>query len=110
MLDITLETPISLTAVTKILPPIDGRRPSVSTVWRWCRRGIRGISLEYVRVGSRVCTSQEALNRFVNKLAAADSMPARVPTPRPPAPRKRTASQRERAIAEAQRALERAGI
>ncbi len=41
-------------------------------MWRWCRKDLNGVFLEYARVGHRICTSAEALNRFVNALAAAD--------------------------------------
>ena len=111
MLDITKETPISLTEATKILPPIDGRRLHVSSVWRWARKGIGGITLEYVRVGGRVCTSAEAISRFVNALAALDGVPAaRTPVPQSPATRKRSASQRAKDIQRAEGELAKAGI
>lgn len=71
-IDIRSEKPLSLKEAAKSLPPIDGKRPHISTIWRWCRKGVRGVTLEYVRVGNRVCTSSGALARFVNKLAAAD--------------------------------------
>ena len=75
MIDIQSETLLSLTDATKALPRIDGKRPHISTLWRWCRKGLRGVRLEYVRVGHRVCTSQAALSRFTNNLAAADDTP-----------------------------------
>lgn len=108
-MDITLETPISLTAASKILPAIDGKRISTCSLWRWCRRGIRGTTLEYVRIGHRICTSAEAIGRFVNRLAQADSIPL-TPTPPPAAPRKRTDAQRRKDIAAAERTLKAAGI
>ncbi|QDT74466.1 DUF1580 domain-containing protein [Lacipirellula limnantheis] len=38
---------------------------AVSTVWRWCTRGIRRIRLESMNVGGRRYTSMEAFERFV---------------------------------------------
>ena len=42
---------ITLTAAAKVLPKVDGRKVAVCTLWRWCRRGMRGLFLAYVRVG-----------------------------------------------------------
>jgi hypothetical protein len=46
-----------------------GRRLHVSTVHRWCDPGIRGIRLEFVRVGGTRVTSEAALQRFFARLA-----------------------------------------
>lgn len=72
MLDLTNETGLSLTEATKQLPSLGGRRLDVSTLWRWCRKGVRGVRLEYVRLGHRIITSREALARFAQRLAEAD--------------------------------------
>ena len=56
-IDLQSETVVSLAEAAKTLPQIDGRRIHVSTLWRWARRGVRGVQLEYVRLGHRVCTS-----------------------------------------------------
>lgn len=99
---------LSLTDATKSLPPIDGKRPHVSTLWRWCRRGLRGVRLEHVRIGHRVCTSTDALSRFVNRLAEAE------PAPRPrdpePEPKIRTPERRQRDIAKARAELASMGV
>ena len=42
---------ISLTEATRHLPRVDGKKVCVCTLWRWCRLGLRGVFLEYVRVG-----------------------------------------------------------
>ena len=106
-IDLACEELLSLTDAAKALPPIDGKRPHISTIWRWCRRGVRGVRLEYVRLGHRVCTTREALGRFAQRLADADEKPvAKTST----TPKRRTAKQRERDIARASRELERAGI
>ena len=113
---------ITLTQAAGLLPRIDGRKISVCTLWRWCRKGLRGIFLQYVRVGRRVCTTQAALMRFFTALAELDQ-----PSPglrqagqqdvpsahsRPHALKRRpiTSRQRQRALAEADAVLERAGI
>ena len=63
---------ITLTEATRRLPKVDGKKISVCTLWRWCRRGLRGVSLEYVRVGRKICTTREALLRFFTDLAETD--------------------------------------
>ena len=102
---------ISLAEAARRLPRIDGRKIAIPTIWRWCRRGLRGARLEYMRVGRRVCTTQAALRRFFNQLAELDE---RVPPPGRPsflAGRKPvTSKQRLRALAEADEILERARI
>jgi hypothetical protein len=46
---------ITLTEATKVLPTVNGKRPAICTLWRWCRKGLRGVFLEYVRVGRKTC-------------------------------------------------------
>ena len=108
-IDIEKETVVSLTEATKILPKVNGKRPSISTMWRWCRKGLRGVHLEYIRVGRNIATSREALNRFFTALAAADEPvgdpPAVNPTNKPTPPSHRRAS-----LEAAEKVLERAGI
>ncbi|MCK6458105.1 MAG: DUF1580 domain-containing protein [Phycisphaerae bacterium] len=109
-IDIDRETLVSLTEATKVLPRVNGKRPAISTLWRWCRKGLRGVRLEYVRMGRNIATSREALNRFFNALAAADPAPESTrPDPSPPELMP-TSCVRQRMLDEADRILERAGI
>jgi len=73
MIDLSQEDLLSLSEASAALPRIDEKRPHIPTIWRWCRKGVSGVRLEYVRLGHRICTSREALNRFVNALASADA-------------------------------------
>lgn len=54
--------------------PSRGRRGGVDyrTVWAWMNRGLRGVKLERVRAGGRVFTSEEALQRFMQRLSDND--------------------------------------
>ncbi len=109
-INIESETILGLTAATKVLPRVNGRRPAISTLWRWCRKGLHGVRLEYVRVGRNIATSREALNRFFIALAAADEQPVQ-PTFAPPRPECATTSTARRlALESADRILEEAGI
>lgn len=103
---------ITLAEAAKCLPKIDGKKVSVCTLWRWCRKGLRGVFLQYVRVGRRVCTSRQSLTRFFSTLAELDqqsSLDTRLQT-RVLHRRRITSRQRQRALAEADAVLERAGI
>lgn len=97
-IDIEGERLISLAEAARSLP---GGAVHVATVHRWRLRGIRGIRLPSVLVGGIRYTSREALVWwFAAVTAVADGT---VPT-------SRTSSQRERAIAAAERELADAGI
>ena len=63
---------ISLSKAATLLPRVNGRKPAVCTLWRWCRKGLRGQFLDYVRVGRKICTTHEALMRFFTDLAEID--------------------------------------
>jgi len=103
---------ITLIEATRHLPKVDGKKVALCTLWRWCRLGLRGVFLEYVRVGRKICTTREALLRFFSELADLDDF-VRPDTRSRPAALKRspiTSRQRQRALAEADAVLERAGI
>ncbi|MCA9253472.1 MAG: DUF1580 domain-containing protein [Phycisphaerales bacterium] len=109
-INIANETIVSLTEATKILPKVNGKRPAISTLWRWCRKGLHGVHLDYIRIGRNIATSHEALNRFFVALAEQDEPLAdspREPNRSRPAT---TARDRERSLADADRVLDRAGI
>lgn len=114
MIDIENESALSLSEAARHLPLIDGKRPHASTLWRWCRKGIgpKRTRLEYVRFGHRIVTSVEAIQRFTERLAEADTeyeTPEHSPgTERPPIPT--TPIHRANAIADADAACEAAGI
>jgi hypothetical protein len=96
-IDIEHERLLTIAEATRILPG----RPHIATVWRWVNHGVGGQRLETIKVGWKRFTSHEALARFIERTtAAADRQP--IPT--------RTAKQRERDIARAERELELAGI
>ena len=81
MIDLQREELLTLTEASKALPAVDGKRPHISTLWRWCRVGLGGVKLEYVRLGRRICTSRQALGRFAQSLADADAPPSSATRP-----------------------------
>ena len=107
---------ISLTEATRIMPRLDGKKVSTCAVWRWARRGLRGVKLDYCRVGRRICVTHQALRQFFTRLTELDRQ---VPADRRCQPRlfkrlsKRrpiTSKERLRSLAEADRVLKRARI
>ena len=99
---------LSLAQACKRIPPINGKRPHLSTLYRWFDRGIAGVHLECLRVGRKLCTTQEALDRFFREAGAAG--PVRRPRRAAPStPRTRTPKERERAIREAEDFLRKNG-
>ena len=67
-----------------------GRKPSTASVWRWCRKGCRGVRLAYLRIGRELRITPQALQDFGTALAATDRpldagkpsvFPARKPSP-----------------------------
>jgi len=97
MINTSVEYLISLSAAAKELPGRGARRGvHTITLWRWSKRGIRGVKLETVLVGGIRCTSREAMARFFERTtAAADGQP--IPSA--------TASERRRALQAAEREL-----
>ncbi len=71
MIEIKEETIVSLTDAAKTLPHRRaGKKPHVSTLYRWAGNGLRGVKLETIQVGGTLCTSLEALQRFFDGLGA----------------------------------------
>ena len=63
--EIYRQEPMSLAAAAKAFGRLRGRVPHVSTVWRWCTKGVRGVRLQsYVVGGTRVITA-EAIDTFL---------------------------------------------
>ena len=103
---------ITLTEAAKLLPKVNGKRPAICTLWRWCRRGLRGQFLQYVRVGRKICTTREAMLWFFTDLAELDERvePGRYAKPASLKRTPITSRQRQRALAEADAILDEAGI
>lgn len=60
---------IRLNDVRRLLPPREGgRRPGLSSIYRWCERGIRGVKLEWYPAPWGRMTSVEAVERFLIQL------------------------------------------
>lgn len=108
MIDIRREELLTLPQAARAVPPVGGKRPHTSTLFRWTRDGVRGgIRLEAVRIGRKLCTSREALDRLFHALHDA---PAPESAPKTPTVRARTAKQRNRDIEAARARLAAEGV
>jgi hypothetical protein len=103
-IDLANENPISLKEAAQLpLFRRDGRAANFSTVWRWAKRGCRGIRLETIRAPYGTATTVEACYRFIKQLTALASngeVVLRLPTP----------AHRSKQINEAKRILDAAGV
>lgn len=109
---------ITLTEAAKITPG----RPSTNCLWRWCRRGVlsrsgQRVRLEHVRIGGKIFTTVEAVEKFGKALAEADAsyfdleaQTVESPAPRRRRPVSRHVQQRQAAQEQANRELEEAGL
>ena len=59
---------LTLAQAARLLPT----KPAPSTLWRWARKGLRGIRLEYRRLGGRIVVTEDALRRFMEELTKVD--------------------------------------
>ncbi|NOT02348.1 MAG: DUF1580 domain-containing protein [Phycisphaerales bacterium] len=93
-------------------------RPHTSSVWRWCRKGVRArngttVKLPCVRAGGRVFILRDALQTFFAAVADADAEHFDRPTkPSPSVPHNgtRNAARREREIQAAETEARKRGI
>ncbi len=65
MIDVHEESMVALGDVPDLLPLRRGRKIHVTSVHRWCHRGIGGTRLEMLTIGGIAYTSREALTRFM---------------------------------------------
>ena len=69
MIDLENDNILTLSQAANFLPKLEGKKVAISTIWRWCRKGVRGVKLEHAIIGSRIVTSVQALNGFVSGLS-----------------------------------------
>jgi len=99
MIDVFAENLIAFPDVPKTLPPNNGKRLHLSTLYRWAERGRHGVKLETICVGGRRFTSQEALQRFFNEVSGIKCPNTSTPT-----------KSRQQSITRAERHLDAEGI
>lgn len=73
MIDTATENLVALRDVPRCLPPRpNGKRLHISAVYRWTLRGLKGVRLEAVKIGGTTYTSQEAIQRFSERLSGTE--------------------------------------
>jgi hypothetical protein len=100
---------LTLSQAVKILPRNNGRHIHTSTLWRWTR-GLRGVYLQYVRVGRLIMVTEDGLYRFFADLMKQDLERARSSKLKRRRRCRNYDSQRQRAIQESESILRRAKI
>lgn len=99
-IDLSLERVISLRDAAQFLPrQRGGKKVHVGTLYRWVSAGVRGVRLENLKLGGRIVTSEEALQRFADRCSSADPIREAHPS-----------RKRQREIERAKEELDDAGI
>ena len=71
-INVLTEQTLTLPQAAKLLPRLRAdRKVHVSTLYRWIKRGVRGVRLEAAKIGRTCVTSREAIQRFVDRITAA---------------------------------------
>jgi len=102
----------TLSEVAQSLPG----RPHTSAIWRWARKGIKArsgerVRLPHTRIGGKIFVKEDDLTAFLQTLTNADLHYFNTPPVKPaPSLRARTTAQRQKAIAQANARLAKAGI
>lgn len=63
--DLLHDQPMTLLDAAAYLGKITGRKPHVSTLYRWCMKGCRGIRLDSICIGGQRFVTASGLDRFI---------------------------------------------
>jgi hypothetical protein len=103
------DRPMSLPDAAAYLGRITGQKPHVSTLWRWCLKGCKGVKLESICLGGKRLVTAAAIDQFIDastrrRSDAHASPPAA--SPRPPAHVMRHNERRQSQIEAARRRVD----
>ena len=59
---------LTLAEAANLLPKRNGKKIHACSIWRWCRKGIRGVVLRTVPVGAVLFTTAEYVEEFLAAL------------------------------------------
>jgi hypothetical protein len=82
--------PLSLLDAAEILGRFTGKKPHVSTLWRWCLKGCKGVVLESICIGGKRFVTAAAIEQFIEEVTATRRQQREQPSPggsQPPAAR-----------------------
>jgi len=57
---------LTMDQAAELIPGRGGAKTSISTLWRWRKRGFGGVRLEVVKVGGMVYTTKAAVLDFIS--------------------------------------------
>lgn len=66
MIDTFKEKVLSIDEADRHIAKISGKKRNRSKIIRWANRGVAGVKLRTILIGSEIFTSREALNEFLN--------------------------------------------
>ncbi len=75
---LTEDTLTAEEAIEELSQFMGGKRLSKPTIYRWAMKGLHGgrVRLDYVKIGSSIITSRQALTRFIEAKLIAEMDPA----------------------------------
>jgi len=86
--NLAYDRPMSLPSAAAYLGRITGETPHVSTLWRWCLKGCKGVTLESICIGGKRFVTAAAIDDFIDastRRRPDGQMPPPAAPPRPPA-------------------------
>ena len=103
------DRPMSLPDAAAYLDRITGQKPHVSTLWRWCLKGCKGVRLDSICIGGKRFVTAAAIDQFID--ASTRRRPNGQPyppaaSPKPPAHVMRHNDRRRAQIEAARRRLD----
>lgn len=69
---ILTEDVLNLSDARQEIESASGYRPDLSSMTRWCKRGVGGVKLGHVKIGNKIFTSRQAISRFIEERTAAE--------------------------------------
>lgn len=85
------ERPLNLQDAANYIGRLTGQKPHLSTLWRWCLKGCKGVKLDSICIGSKRFVTVSAIERFIEARSQSESPPVAVPAAVPPAAEPRVA-------------------
>lgn len=80
--DLREDQPLSLLDAADFLSKLTGQKPHVSTLWRWCLKGCKGVRLESICIGGKRFVTAAAIERFIEASSEArPGQPSQAPAP-----------------------------
>lgn len=73
--DLAEERPLNLQDAAIYIGKLTGQKPHLSTLWRWCLKGCKGVRLDSICIGSKRFVTVSAIERFIEARSQSESPP-----------------------------------